>query len=177
MEAVRKEWFHGELVAWIRGGRVTRLILLLLNILLVGMIWLIWHGAPQAEFSTEVSEVNAAPLALPAIPLRSLSITHYQELVTRPLFWSERRALESDSSAAVTTGNQPLAFVLSGVVMSPQSNHALLSKTGSNEVVKVQPGDIVEGWQVESMTENSVSLTRGGERQKIELDDKRSKPR
>jgi hypothetical protein len=58
--------------------------------------------------------------------------------------------------------------------MSPQSSHALLSKPGSKEVVKVQPGDIVEGWQVETMAADSVRLSRGGESQVITLDEKRT---
>lgn len=176
MEAVRKEWFEGELAAWMRGGRVTRLILLLLNVVLALAIVLIWRNAPQPESLGAASDVTAAPLKLPASPFRSLSLTHYQELISRPLFWSERRVLENESTVPVTAGNQSLPFVLLGVVMSPQSNHALLGKPGSNDAVRVQQGDIVEGWLVESMTPNSVSLSRGGERQTIGLDNERSKP-
>lgn len=177
MEAVRKEWSYGELVSWMKGGRITRVFLLLLNVALMLTIWLIWRNAPQPDSATEMADVSAAPLQLPASPLRSLSLTNYEEIITRPLFWSDRRALENEATAASTGGNQPLAFVLLGVVMSPESNHALLSKSGSNEVVKVQPGDVVDGWQVESMTANSVRLSRGSEQRAISMDDVRTKPR
>lgn len=177
IDLVQKEWSTGETVVSMNRGRLTRSILLLINLVLVLTIWLLWRNASQPDSAMEMPGVKAAPLQLPSSPLRMLSLDQYQELVARPLFWSERRALEIESPAEVSTGNQPLAFVLIGVVMSPQSKHALLSKPGSGEVIKVQPGDIVEGWQVESMTADSVSLSRGGEHQKIYLDEERSKSR
>jgi hypothetical protein len=177
MEVVHKGWPNGELVVSMSRGRLTRTILVLLNFMLVLTIWLLWRNAPQPDSSIQVPGVETAPLQLPSSPLHALSPEHYQELVARPLFWTERRAVVSESPVPATTANQPLAFVLIGVVMSPQSKHALLSKPGSDEVLKVQPGDIVEGWQVESMAADSVTLSRGGERQQITLDEERIKAR
>ncbi len=158
-------------------GRLAGSILLLLNVVLVLTIWLIWRTPSHSGAAIDESSELAAPLQLPQNPLRTLSLEHYRELIARPLFWSERRALQSELPAEVSTGNQPLAFVLMGVVTSPQSKSALLSKPGSSDVFKVQPGDVVEGWQVESLTANSVNLSSGGEHQQITLDEERTKPR
>lgn len=174
MEAVRREWSIGEMLAGMNRGRVIRSILLLLNLLLVLSIWLSWRSTPESLSATEASAAAAPSLQLPSSPLRRLSRDHYRELVTRPLFWAERRAQEKASPVEVSAPNQPLAFALIGVVMSPQSSHALLSKPGSKEVVKVQPGDIVEGWQVEAMAADSVRLSRGSESRVITLDEKRT---
>ena len=175
VDLVQKEWPTGETVVSMNRGTLTRSILLLLNVALLLTIWLLWRNAPESDSALAAAGVTAAPLQLPPSPLRNLTLEQYQELVSRPLFWSERRAQEIESPAEVASGKQPMAFVLIGVVMSPQSKHALLSKSGAGEVVKVQPGDIVEGWQVDSMTADSVSLSRGGEHQKIFLDEARSK--
>lgn len=158
-------------------SRLTGLLLLLLNVVLVLTIWLIWHNTPPSGAAIDKASEQAVPLQLPPSPLRTLSREQYREFVARPLFWSERRALQSELPAEVSIANQPLAFVLMGVVTSPQSKSALLTKPGSNEVFKVQPGDVVEGWQVESLTANSVNLSRGSERQQITLDEERTKAR
>lgn len=156
-------------------GRLMRSLLLLLNlVLLLVMVWL-WRNTPPAVSVKKTPEVQASLLELPASPLRSLSLANYQEVLVRPIFWSERRAQESASPVESATPSPPLAFVLIGVVTSPQSQYALLGKTGSAEVIKAQPGDVVEGWELEAMTADSVSLSRSGEQRQILLNEDRSK--
>lgn len=158
-------------------GRLIGSLLLVLNlVLLLAIVWL-WRNAPQVVSNQEAPDVQAPPLALPASPLRSLSLDQYKEVLERPLFWSERRAQATTSPVDAVTQGQPLAFLLIGVVTSPQSGYALLGKPGGTEVIKAQPGDVVEGWVLESMTSDSVSLNRSGERQRILLDEERSKER
>lgn len=168
---------------WQREGRVMnsirlmRLLLLFINLVLVLMLIGLWQNSPQLYAVENAPNVRAQPLELPSSPLRNLSLVHYRELLERPLFWSERRALPSASTVEETTPNQPLAFVLNAVVTSPQSSYALLAKPGTMELLKAQPGDVVEGWEIESMTSNSVVLTRSGERQRIVLDEEQVKGR
>ncbi len=156
---------------------LVRSFLLLLNLVLFLLMLWVWSNAPQMVSVYETPETQTAPLQLPASPLRVLSLEHYQELLERPLFWSERRATKSASVVDAATPSLPLTFVLIGVVVSPQSSYALLSKTGSNEVIKAQPGDVVEGWVVESLTAGSVNLSQGGEKRHIVLEEERLKGR
>ncbi len=158
-------------------GRLMRSFLLLLNlVLLIMMVWL-WKNAPQVVSMHEAPDIQTPSVQLPGSPLRTLSLDHYQELLARPLFWSERRVLATASPVEALTPHQPLAFVLIGVVTSPQSSYALLGKPGGTEVIKAQPGDVVEGWEIESMTAVSVSLNKSGEKQRIMLDEERGKQR
>lgn len=177
MELVQKGWSTGELVVSMNRGRLTRSVLLVINLVLLLTIGLLWRNAPQPDTGVAVSSANPSSLPFPASPLRRLSLENYQELLARPLFWSERRPLESVVPSEAGAGQQPLSFVLIGVVVSPESSHALLSKPGSGDVAKVQPGDVVEGWQVETLTADSVTLTRGGEKRQIYLDEERTKSR
>ncbi len=158
-------------------GRLMRLLLLFINFVLVLLLIGLWQSVPQFYAVESAPDVRAQTLELPSSPLRKLSLVHYQELLERPLFWSERRALQSASMVEETTQNQPLAFVLNAVVTSPQSSYALLAKPGVNELIKAQPGDVVEGWEIESMTSNSVTLKRSGQRQRIMLDEEQTKGR
>lgn len=157
-------------------GRLIRFLLLLLNLVLLLILLGVWRNAPQVHAVESAPDVPAQPLQLPATPLRNLSLAQYQELLERPLFWSERQALQT-AAVEVAAPNQPLAFVLNGVVTSPQSSYALLGKTGGNEVIKAQPGDVVEGWEIESMTKDSVTLHRSGERQQLVLEEERTRER
>lgn len=173
MGIIPMQWPGGVLL-WSK-GRLMRLLLLLLNLLLLLLIGMMWRNTPQVMSEQETTKVQTSPLQLPASPLRSLSLDHYQEILARPLFWSERRGLQTSPPTEAASSTQPLAFVLIGVVMSPEAKYALLGKPGGTEVTKVQPGDIVEGWMLESMTTNSVSLNRGGERRQITLDEERER--
>lgn len=158
-------------------GRLMRFFLLLINLLLLFLLVWFWQSTPQLSAAENTPSNQLQPVSLPVSPLRSLSLVNYQELLARPLFWSERRALQSAATGDATTQNQPLAYVLNGVVTSPQSSYALLSKPGGTEVIKAQPGDVVEGWEIESMTSNSVTLKRSGQRQRIMLDEEQTKGR
>lgn len=157
-------------------GRLIRFLLLLLNLVLLLILLGVWRNAPQVHAVESAPDVPVQPLQLPATPLRNLSLAQYRELLERPLFWSERQALQT-AAVEVAAPNQPLAFVLNGVVTSPQSSYALLGKAGGNEVIKAQPGDVVEGWEIESMTKDSVTLHRSGERQRIVLEEERTRER
>jgi len=158
-------------------GRLIRFLLLLINVALLLILVGMWRNVPQVHAVESTPNVQAQPLQLPASPLRNLSLAQYQELLERPLFWSERRALQNAAAVDVATSNQPLAFVLNGVVTSPESSYALLGKAGGNEVIKAQPGDVVEGWEIESMTKDSVTLHRSGERQQLVLEEERTRER
>ena len=155
---------------------MTSVILSALNVLLVLVIWMEWRAGP-GEVVLQAPTVKSAPAQFAPSPLRTLSLDNYQEIVSRPLFWSERRPL---ADAAVETGPAapgPFQFVLRGVVKAAQDNHALLAKKGAADMVRVQPGDVIEGWRVEDIREDSVTFSRGGRRQQVSLADDRASGR
>lgn len=175
MEAVLKNGLGGEVMQSVFRHRLLSAFLLVVNVALLLLIWMEWQK-PQAELMPSPREdVSVAPPELPPSPLRALSLNRYHELLERPLFWSERKSLQeetADSLAPVLPNSQ---LSLLGVVASPQANYVLLQRAGSNEVVRAQLGDVIDGWQLESISANGVILQRNNERQRLLLDEKRNK--
>lgn len=151
-----------------RSRKVT-LALAMINGLLALTLWLQISTGPR-EVTAAVQEAprSTAQAGLPA-PLPTLPpLSAYQELSERPLFWSERRLLQDTTAAAAEAVPAGMPFILLGVVTAERS-HALLGKTGAKEVTRVHLGDVAEGWRVEAMTPDSVTLTANGVRHDLRV--------
>lgn len=112
----------------------------------------LYGGAEDAITPTPAAAradaVRAVPRAQPARRDELLATT-----LARPLFSPARRPPE----AAQTTASELSDKRLSGIVVEPDRRFAIFAVTGAKPLTVVE-GDSVDGWRVESITPNEISL-------------------
>lgn len=124
-----------------------------------------------------VNAGQAAPAQAVALPIEEqqldlprsrpvmASLNAYQEISERPLFWSERRKVQELAADAAQT---VMPFVLLGVVNGKRAK-AILAKNGAKEVSRVAVGDVVDGWRIEAVNRQSVTLVSGSMRKELQV--------
>lgn len=118
-----------------------------------------------AAIATEVKkggEVTATAAveparAIPAPPPPASRLSPPETLtavaLARPLFSPTRRPPSSDGPTSTELADKRLA----GIVVSPQRRLAIFAVTGAKPLV-VQEGADIDGWQIETITPDEVSL-------------------
>ncbi len=104
-------------------------------------------------------------------PLANLRLIELTETLARPLFEPSRRPQER---AVVAPAPAPQATVIAapaqpevprhrllGVVSGPDGSTAVLS-AGDTRPMRVELGDVVDGWEIVRITQTEVTLARGG---------------
>lgn len=158
----------------VAGGKAATAALLTINGVLALMLWLQLGTVPrEAAAAVANSAAAAPPPPLPAAGPEIPPFSAYQDVIERPLFWSERRAQREHAVVGPDSAAAPVPFILLGVVLAEQS-HAVLGRAGAKEVSRVYVGDVIEGWVVESMTRESVTLSANGVRRELQFGNGRS---
>jgi len=136
------------------------------------LLWvaaLLGMGGQVAEAKPAVS--TALPQAKPAAPDRIGALAQYAESAARPLFTQDRRprsflatAPEGGDGAAQS---QSLDFILTGVLISPQVQLAVLQPSGGGEAQRVHVGrspEGVAGWRlIEVQPRRAIFEGAGGQ--------------
>jgi hypothetical protein len=142
-----------------------------LCLLLAGLTaYQLWR--PPLDRSDITSEI-AARAATPAAPRPSFAIPPieaFAEFVARPLFVATRRpaplsaptGFETPAALATPTPTpQPLALnqvTLVGITITPEGRSALLRVANPGKFVRVQEGDLFQGWAVKRIETDTVSF-------------------
>jgi hypothetical protein len=135
-----------------------------------------WLGAPAEEevTPTEATEVAVAEApadtAGPALVYDPPSLAAYDAILQRPLFLPERRPEEAAPAETPETAATPVATLnlrLEGVAIAagdrPSDRVAVLRRTATQEVLRLTPGETVDGWKLAEVLADRVVL-KGGER-------------
>lgn len=135
-----------------------------------GALVMEWQHPPGLPGPVVVD--TPATVAVPPLqPFDPLGLPHYAEIVERPVFIEARRPEEDDSAAAPTPPaepDQPLDLI--GVLLIPGRAAALLRPTEPNaKVLRVAQGEMVEGWQLQSVNADRVVLRKDGEVRELVL--------
>ncbi len=111
-------------------------------------------------------------------PLAGLAIDDLRDTIARPLFEPTRRPIEPAKAAPVAAPvaptktppppAKPLAAKLVGVVASDKQTTAILARTGGPNV-RVEQGDVVDGWEVVRIQPTEVTLTRDGRQMALKI--------
>ncbi len=115
-------------------------------------------------------DAAATPEPAPVPPLATLT-----ETVDRPLFSPERRpSLETPEvvmAAPVASAREepPPSLVLTAVVLEPGRRLALFRRGVGDTALRALEGERVEGWTVQSVREDGVTLERDGRVHEIDL--------
>jgi general secretion pathway protein N len=91
--------------------------------------------------------------------LSGVPLEHFSAIVERPLVSPTRRPPPSAPGEPDSGARQ---FQLKGVVVSAREQHALIVSQSTGKSYRVRTGDVVEGWKVEHITDQSAAFTKDG---------------
>lgn len=140
-----------------------------------GWAVLLWFAAllgmgRQVEDATPAATKVALPQPKPAVPDRMGLLTQYAEAAARPLFTQDRRPRSFVATGPEGDGaaqSQSLDFILTGVLISPQVQLAVLQPNGGGESQRVHVGKAPEGatgWRlVEVQSRRAIFEGAGGQ--------------
>lgn len=122
----------------------------------------------------EEAKPGAADIALPqprpAVPDRIGPLAQYAEAASRPVFTQDRRPrgfMATGPEGETATQSQSLDFILTGVLISPQVQLAVLQPNGGGDAQRVQVGKSPEGaagWRlVEVQPRRAIFEGAGGQ--------------
>ena len=150
-------------------------------LLAVAAVLAVLTGLKQFVLTPPGEDAASAPVVRPAArpvaPARSPSVAQkdflpplsgYGAIWTRPIFSPSRRqaAVVAGPRTPVGTArasDQPPALKIVGVAISPHGSAALVRAPGS-PVKRQYAGDVVDGWTIEKIEPQNVTVSRDGER-------------
>ena len=169
-----------------RSGRGAAFFLLVLCIGLGSLVY--WQlEYPPAYPSAVVAIVSTDQPAEPgSTDARQAEFTlppleQFSEIVARPLF-SQTRLPPSETEDTVADDAQPLPIrpdfnlILAGVVISAEGRMALLQRPTSTDLIRALLGQEIDGWQVELIEADRVTLRHGETVEVVTLKDKVAEP-
>ena len=135
---------------------------------------LLYSGARLAFLSRPAAVLPAedALRAAAADKLATITPAQSDEIRRRPLFWQDRRPLESDASVAVSDETPEEAGEIKGVKLvgvfgSGDSAGVIALVKGKKQ--RILQGDAVEGWTLESVEPDRAVLVAGDRRAELFL--------
>lgn len=152
------------------------MVLLTLNLLLGAVIvvetrarphhagTMLEQPAPQA--TPELAELTRLNFAL-------APLSHYDEILDRPLFVPGRNPPEEASAARPEPVQQPIVpptFTLAGIVIANDASKALLLKPNGKELVHVLLGESIDGWTIQTIAPDRIELAKGEKTAEIVLE-------
>jgi hypothetical protein len=165
------------------------LILLLICSLLVMIIYAEMQGigasTDMADANKEKNEnIKSETGILNNISQTDVVISQFTEVLNRPLFVQGRMPYEEEKNENISIPiSSPLRLSLEGVVLSPDSQVAVVKDLSNNEIMRLGIGMSHNGWRVTTIEPQTVEFERDDEVQTINIElasepeDRKRKPR
>jgi len=125
------------------------------------------YGSPEATSRISTPKTTAMQRTsepLPVITYKKKRV--YDRVVADNLFSPDRRPdVDNGKSDAVARPKQPAGlprFSLKGVIITPEGRSALIKFARERDYRKVVKGEVVEGWILESIAADSVTVKKEG---------------
>jgi hypothetical protein len=141
------------------GLRLPR-VLVLASAAMVGVIgaeWVLLSRSAAISASSRAVPPQA-PAQVPAITLPPAST--FAEITQRPLFGQTRRPDPPDRGRPGPPPARP-TLVLLGTVMTGNTHYALIRHGNPPKLEPLAEGQSVEGWQIQTIASDHVTLTSG----------------
>lgn len=152
-----------------------------LLVLCIGLASIVyWQTEHPTSFPTSIAGTDGPPETEPTRALQAEftfpPLAAFSEIVARPLFSPSRRPPEdiedSDTDTDVTPPTKQSNLILAGVVISAEERMVLLRRMNSTDLIRALMGQEVDGWYVELIESDRVTLRRGGTVEIVTLQDK-----
>ena len=129
--------------------------------------------APPGQVASGIPEVT--PSKGFAIP----PVSQYSEIIERPLFLTDRRPVHEEApppEAPLPEPPKDEKLTLLGVVLAPDITMALVQDDKTGKVARLRIGEQVNGWQLQSVQINRISLSSGGAVLELPLERNKRRP-
>lgn len=104
----------------------------------------------------------------------TLEISDYDEMINRPLFFEDRKPYvyvePKTKKRKQTASKKTNHYSLSAIMMSTDKKLAIIQSGRKKIVQRLSIGESIDGWIVENIQARSVSLKKGNEIKKLELE-------
>ena len=167
------------------GQKTVQFLLLLIC---CGLGYLLWkemvREAPSIPGPQETSQAETA--AEPAAIITDVQfppMSNFDEITTRPLFFDDRQPYvyvepvvqeQSQKKARPKQNVEPAQFVLNAVIITPKQQFAVIQAGRNQNQQKIARGELMDGWTLEEVNYDSVTLSRDGDTVDVELEVKGS---
>lgn len=132
--------------------------------------WLGIAGGPQpvSAVGASINTTDRPNVDLAALTVPGLGA--YPQTRERPLFLSTRRVIVAvPDSAGDTAGGLMDRYVFTGVVIAPDQRLVLLRPVGGGGVRRVAEGDVLDGWLIEEIANDFLTIVADGRREVVPL--------
>ncbi len=153
-----------------------------LLVLCVGLASIVyWQVEHPPSFPTRVAGADRPAETEPTRALQAEftfpPLAAFSEIVARPLFSPSRRPPTETEDSATDDAAPPKQshFILAGVIISAEGRMVLLRRMNSTDVVRALLGQEIDGWQIELIEPDSVTLRQGNTVEVVTLQDKTEK--
>ena len=125
----------------------------------------VFADVPSTDATIDPAFIRAGAAHLPPL-------SHYELIVARPLFNAGRRT-DPPPPPPAPPKPPPLpaieSYRLVGLVLSSSLRLALVSRAQGGDIVRLHPGDNLDGWTVEAVDVSGVQLTGQGNTQLMKV--------
>jgi hypothetical protein len=120
------------------------------------------EGRPDQDWTAPVAEARSSAKPSPPPPAPAFVMPPqetYTDVLARPPFVEGRQP--SKGGGPAREPGPPIGAVLVGIVVGPESRHALIGHSDAARVTRVREGQEIDGWSVESIRHDRLVLKRG----------------
>jgi hypothetical protein len=135
--------------------------------------WELGHG-PAPDIVAPLSRTHDSLPAAPAViaPPTRAPLSEYEEIVARPLFYSDRHLPQPQGQLGANAIAPELSVPnvrLNGVVITANGRQALIRDLSNGQTIRAQPGTSIQGWTVGRIETGQVILQGQGRAEAISL--------
>ncbi len=145
---------------------------LIISIVLLVMIfisyWYLNKRIDETGSATQVFNMDVNPGKLDLKHLEDQN--SYNSIVERPLFIEERefkREVEQKITKKVTPVEKKLNVKALGVAVTNENILAVVKNLTSGKIIRMNVGDLIEGWTLEGVSEDSFIFSKNDQRKII----------
>ena len=132
-------------------------------------------GGDDIAAARPAPAVEQEPAPRPAARSADLEmppLDEFAEIAGRTLFNPTRRPIETPPPPAKVQVVSPSRFTLIGVLISDGERMALIRRGGAGDYLRVNVGQQVDGWHIENIMPNRVTIRKGKTKEDLILKDR-----
>jgi hypothetical protein len=180
-----------------RSSKIPTLLLTIFCIMLIAVIWFELQHPPEPEIESHEASppsIDGAGSSNPENTIFFPPLSQYGEIVERPLFLAERRPPEEEEPE-IEEEEPENEYILLGVILLSERKAALIrvqepapvgnqnrsrgrgvARSGESKVVRLQIGEDINGWRLETVADDKVILRKGEQTKDVLLVRNRDEP-
>jgi general secretion pathway protein N len=154
------------------GRRGAVVALVALSLLSAGIIAVeLSGGSDRAPSALPAAVAAPVPAALPKPPtsFKLPPLATYAEVTQRPLFSATRQPPPPEAGQDLLGKSN--SFVLLGIILTPDERAVLIRHGHPAEIARLKEGQAVEGWTVQSILPDRITLQHGASEVELKLKD------